>query len=217
MEAKILFDQLNSACEDYGIPEGNGFTFQDDLHQGNPVELEFRGFISKNGSHYTCEIPWTLDEHHNIPKQPNDYDVEKIAYRQLPFYANNERETIFCVDSEDRDGRRFWTIKICNCLETHEAKQLFERDCKEEVCLKFWISWKKENEEKAFGLWYAFEVVPQILSNKYRWFTGREFWGLDSFSKCLLPDKLTEGFHSFLQQIKATAPPSDGDSTELQE
>eukprot|EP00917_Polyrhabdina_sp_WS-2016_P011431 GHVP01025173.1.p1 GENE.GHVP01025173.1~~GHVP01025173.1.p1 ORF type:complete len:107 (+),score=18.84 GHVP01025173.1:47-367(+) len=77
MEAKILFDQLNSACEDYGIPEGNGFTLQDDLHQGNSVEPEFRGIITEEGSHYSLKASWTGNELHNIPGRMK-YISEKI-------------------------------------------------------------------------------------------------------------------------------------------
>eukprot|EP00917_Polyrhabdina_sp_WS-2016_P009488 GHVP01021019.1.p1 GENE.GHVP01021019.1~~GHVP01021019.1.p1 ORF type:complete len:111 (+),score=6.15 GHVP01021019.1:290-622(+) len=45
VEFKLLSDQLNSACEDFGILQANGFTVQDEIHQGNSFEPQFRGWI----------------------------------------------------------------------------------------------------------------------------------------------------------------------------
>eukprot|EP00917_Polyrhabdina_sp_WS-2016_P026754 GHVP01057307.1.p1 GENE.GHVP01057307.1~~GHVP01057307.1.p1 ORF type:complete len:101 (+),score=10.31 GHVP01057307.1:48-305(+) len=52
MEFKILSDQLNSACQDIVIPQANGFTVQDELHQANSSEPEFRGFALEDGYYY---------------------------------------------------------------------------------------------------------------------------------------------------------------------
>eukprot|EP00917_Polyrhabdina_sp_WS-2016_P026755 GHVP01057308.1.p1 GENE.GHVP01057308.1~~GHVP01057308.1.p1 ORF type:complete len:103 (+),score=8.66 GHVP01057308.1:48-311(+) len=53
MEFKILSDQLNSACQDIVIPQANGFTVQDELHQANSSEPEFRGFAFQDGEYYS--------------------------------------------------------------------------------------------------------------------------------------------------------------------
>eukprot|EP00917_Polyrhabdina_sp_WS-2016_P004630 GHVP01010619.1.p2 GENE.GHVP01010619.1~~GHVP01010619.1.p2 ORF type:complete len:167 (+),score=31.88 GHVP01010619.1:36-536(+) len=46
MEVKFLSDQLNSVCEDFGLPQANGFP----LHQGSSLEPEFWGFRSGSGT-----------------------------------------------------------------------------------------------------------------------------------------------------------------------
>eukprot|EP00917_Polyrhabdina_sp_WS-2016_P011435 GHVP01025177.1.p1 GENE.GHVP01025177.1~~GHVP01025177.1.p1 ORF type:complete len:241 (+),score=23.46 GHVP01025177.1:207-929(+) len=225
MEAKILFDQLNSACEDYGIPEGNGFTFQDDLHQGDSGEPEFRGLLTKNGSHFSSQCPTTLTFRHNIIgrmffiydkikevfENPSDYSVttSSIILGKASVRSDKRRETILGFeDPKDRDGRRFWTIRLCNCLKFCEAETLFERRCAGEECHKFEITWR--NEEKAFDLWYAFEVVPQAL--KYNeFYGGGVLAGIDTFPKCLDLAYLKRKFDKLLKQIKATA--SDNSDT----
>eukprot|EP00917_Polyrhabdina_sp_WS-2016_P011428 GHVP01025170.1.p1 GENE.GHVP01025170.1~~GHVP01025170.1.p1 ORF type:complete len:253 (+),score=36.37 GHVP01025170.1:90-848(+) len=237
MEAKILFDQLNSACEDYGIPEENGFTFQDDLHQGDSVEPEFRGLITRDGSHFVAlrDPRGRNKKQQNILRRMNfvnkkfvevflnlkDYKLTPLPktcehYMSKPLLKaydavvnfDNERETIFGFDHEDRGGLRFWTIRLCNCLKSDEAKELFKRRCTGEECHKFEISWK--TEEKAFDLWYAFEVVPQVYKYRKNFAVGK-YAGMDSFPKCLDPASLKREFDEVLQQIKATA--SDNSDT----
>eukprot|EP00917_Polyrhabdina_sp_WS-2016_P009489 GHVP01021020.1.p1 GENE.GHVP01021020.1~~GHVP01021020.1.p1 ORF type:complete len:329 (+),score=35.65 GHVP01021020.1:955-1941(+) len=184
VEFKLLSDQLNSACEDFGILQANGFTVQDEIHQGNSFEPQFRGWISGvYGTNHSLsssylpymkflqeEIGFFLFESPNyeftqlpMPDKKKSTDSIKTCDDLKFCYDKSKETTILFEKPYNQEGRRLWTIRLCNCKNPHN-----KNSCTKEDCHRFQITWKKddgvsEEEEKflAFELWFAFEVVPQ--------------------------------------------------------
>eukprot|EP00917_Polyrhabdina_sp_WS-2016_P013582 GHVP01029761.1.p1 GENE.GHVP01029761.1~~GHVP01029761.1.p1 ORF type:complete len:274 (+),score=44.10 GHVP01029761.1:116-937(+) len=223
MEFKTLFDQLNTACEDYcGIPQANGFPVSDDLYQANSDEPEFRGFRSESKPY--------IGFYENIPGRE---DIVRFAYflRQvlveasenyegrsladvtpsscrsiqigkenvklesllLPGEANAKKfefnksylESVFRMEPEDqetefyseepedKDGRRLWRFRLCNCSNksmwrTSDPVDPKEIKCKGADCHRFQITWKQEagisqedQRKAARKLWLFFEITPR--------------------------------------------------------
>eukprot|EP00917_Polyrhabdina_sp_WS-2016_P015905 GHVP01034495.1.p1 GENE.GHVP01034495.1~~GHVP01034495.1.p1 ORF type:complete len:175 (+),score=21.05 GHVP01034495.1:319-843(+) len=142
MELKSLANQLNSACEDFGIPQASGITLRDELHQVNSLEPEFEAIRWKNGT--SLQVPYrgakTEDDKNNLNREifiketlanvcqnlRAKYDVrdawndDHVKFSDLVFQEGNslvsdERTLLFFEEPQVRSGRRYWKIRLCIC------------------------------------------------------------------------------------------------------
>eukprot|EP00917_Polyrhabdina_sp_WS-2016_P015709 GHVP01034103.1.p1 GENE.GHVP01034103.1~~GHVP01034103.1.p1 ORF type:complete len:280 (+),score=37.18 GHVP01034103.1:44-883(+) len=182
MEFKHLTDQINSACGDhYDIPLPNGI-IQDELHHRNFSEPEFQGLRAWNTSYYdsiagSSELRNTMDaifyKLQEVWKNEGTLYERKILFNgKAPQTLEYDPvETNFYIDAINLDGRRHWTVWLCNC-ESENLKAVKIRAgyrCKGKHCYKFKITcMTTDDPEKdlkvCYGLWKALDFQLRGLS-----------------------------------------------------
>eukprot|EP00917_Polyrhabdina_sp_WS-2016_P012557 GHVP01027564.1.p1 GENE.GHVP01027564.1~~GHVP01027564.1.p1 ORF type:complete len:292 (+),score=39.94 GHVP01027564.1:26-877(+) len=170
MEFKILSDQFNSACEDFGlgIPQANGYPFQDELYRRKSFEPEFLwGLRSGNGEWYKAEsltkanidteaypikyrtqrifekitaILKEKDDVYEISVPEENYLSTFNGVQEILEGVNISTSFLHFVEPENGNHRRFWSIRLCNC---GKITKDINSDCVEqyEKCHTFTISW----------------------------------------------------------------------------
>eukprot|EP00917_Polyrhabdina_sp_WS-2016_P015906 GHVP01034497.1.p1 GENE.GHVP01034497.1~~GHVP01034497.1.p1 ORF type:complete len:256 (+),score=29.99 GHVP01034497.1:319-1086(+) len=197
MELKSLEDQLNSACEDFGIPQASGITLRDELHQVNSLEPEFEAIRWKNGT--LLQVPYrgakTEDDKNNLNREDfiretlinvcqnsEKYFVrdasndDHVGSSDLVFRKGSSESTLFFFEEPQvRSGRRYWKIRLCNCGNISLKNSSGNHPCESsraKICRTLEISYNLEmdaiqQERVCQELWKAFEVAPGKSQGKY--------------------------------------------------
>eukprot|EP00917_Polyrhabdina_sp_WS-2016_P009402 GHVP01020866.1.p1 GENE.GHVP01020866.1~~GHVP01020866.1.p1 ORF type:complete len:270 (+),score=32.05 GHVP01020866.1:41-850(+) len=176
MEFKLLFDQLNSACEDFcGVPHGNGFPVHDDLNHGN-LEPEFRVRKLRFGTTVQDNTEPRVGNSINCIMQQLQtiipYDKRFEVNWLKGFLTFGSDDTILYVqEPEYFNGRRLWTIWICNCRNPDIIRNVLKgTQCESEKCAKLSVTYKDTLEEAelldaAQYLWWWFECCPKVVED----------------------------------------------------
>eukprot|EP00917_Polyrhabdina_sp_WS-2016_P010962 GHVP01024063.1.p1 GENE.GHVP01024063.1~~GHVP01024063.1.p1 ORF type:complete len:209 (-),score=27.16 GHVP01024063.1:175-801(-) len=191
MERKSLTDQLDSTCQDYfGAPQATGIPLRDEVLEGNFLEPEFGAFRVEGGKlkDYTGGFDCYADQIRcrqredvmkdtlkNILRERSNYFVEDFDHGDLSVESISPETMIFFDHPENRDGRRFWKVWLCNCR-NHDL--LFQRfhthpnndecpDPNETKCHRLTISYNTnlepvEQKNVFRELCIAFELAPAI-------------------------------------------------------
>eukprot|EP00917_Polyrhabdina_sp_WS-2016_P015706 GHVP01034100.1.p1 GENE.GHVP01034100.1~~GHVP01034100.1.p1 ORF type:complete len:271 (+),score=37.62 GHVP01034100.1:64-876(+) len=183
MEFKQIMDQLNSACEDhFVIPQPNGIV-QDELHQENSSEPDFKGIRWGKSPYYTHKdvtnpVPELRKKEEDVfnlvqevlHSKENKYVVEKSC-EELTWKA----DTAFYIKAENKkDFCRSWTVWLCNCVNREkiqtEDDPLGPPCLPGESCCSFTISWNLSlslNEQ---------QKLSQKLSTAFEYLNGWNPW-----------------------------------------